>query len=355
MSKRPGTARSGPGPAHGTQAHGTQAHGTQAHGTQARSAASPTPATPDRAARPAKPSAASRRGTPQRTRARRQASLWPLVAGLAVAAVISAIVVFAVRGQPGPGDPAAADFGHVHGLAVDQDSGTLYAATHVGLFRIDGDHEAVRVSEEAPDLMGFTAVGPGHFLASGHPGEHGDGPPNLGLIESTDGGVTWRTMSLSGAADFHGLHAAHDAVYGYNSTDGAFMVSTDRRTWERRSVTALGAFVVSPADPQPVLAVGRDGLQRSADGGRTWSTVPGAPALSVLAWEQPAEVWGAGGDGSVWRSADAGTTWDQRGWLPAEPHAIATHGSTVFAAVTGDEIVTSTDGGTTWAHRYSPA
>lgn len=282
------------------------------------------------------------------------------MAGVAVAAIVSAVVVFAVRGQDGggdsrPGPAAVVEFGHVHGLAVDHGSGALYAATHVGLFRIDGERTAVRVSEEGPDLMGFTAVGPGHFLASGHPDEHGDGPANLGLIESTDGGVTWRATSLSGAADFHGLRAAHGAVYGYNSTDGAFMVSTDRRTWERRSTTPLGAFVVSPTDPRTVVAVGEAGLRRSTDGGRSWTPVTGTPAVGVLAWEQGAEVWGAERDGTVWQSADAGATWQRRGQLPARPHALTTHQSTVFAAVAGDEIVASTDGGATWTRRYAPA
>ena len=282
---------------------------------------------------------------------------WPLFAGLAVAAVIvSAVVVFAVRSQSGGQVSAAAvEFGHVHGLAVDDVSGALYAATHLGLFRIDGARTAVRVSKEGPDLMGFTAVGPGHFLASGHPDQHGDGPANLGLIESTDGGVTWQTMSLSGAADFHGLRGAHGAVYGYNSTDGAFMVSTDRRTWERRSAAALGAFAVSPTDAQTVLAVGEAGLQRSSDGGRTWTPISGAPAVGVLAWEQDAEVWGAGRDGVVWQSADGGTTWQRGGRLPAQPHALTTDESTVFAALAGDEIVASADGGATWTRRYAPA
>lgn len=295
---------------------------------------------------------------PRPAAGRRGSARWPLVAGLAIAAVVSAVVVFALRGQNGGtdgGQGSAAEFGHVHGLAVDHGSGALYAATHVGLFRIHGERTAVRVSKEAPDLMGFTVVGPGHFLASGHPDQHGDGPANLGLIESTDGGVTWKTTSLSGAADFHGLRAAHGAVYGYNSTNGTFMVSTDRRTWERRSTTALGAFAVSPTDAHTVLAVGEAGLRRSTDGGRTWTPIADAPPVGVLAWEQGAEVWGASRDGTVWQSTDGGATWQRRGQLPAQPHALTTHESTVFAAVTGDEIVVSSDGGATWTPRYAPA
>lgn len=279
-----------------------------------------------------------------------------LIATLAVLAVVAAVVLFLVRGQGGSQGYSVADegFGHVHGIAVDPGSGALHVATHVGLFRIDDVDTAVRVSKEAPDLMGFTVVGPGHFLASGHPDRHDDGPANLGLIESTDGGVTWKTMSLSGAADFHGLQAAHGAVYGYNSTDGAFMVSTDRQTWQKRSTVAMGAFAVSPTDPESVLAIGRNGLQRSTDGGRTWQVVAGSPELALLAWDQAGQVWAVAPDGAVWQSTDGGGTWQQRGAVNGQPQAIATHGADIFVALTGDRIVASSDGGATWSTRYAP-
>jgi hypothetical protein len=279
-----------------------------------------------------------------------------LFAGLALAALLSATIGYAIRAHGTAASSGAGEaFGHVHGLAVDHATGAVYAATHVGLFQVRDEHTAVRVSERAPDLMGFTAVGPGHFLASGHPDGAGDEPANLGLIESTDGGVSWHPISLSGAADFHGLSAAHGAVYGYNSTDGAFMVSTDRRTWQRRSTVAIGAFAVSPDDPEVILAAGRDGLTRSTDGARSWRSAPGTPLVRALAWDVPDEVWGVAPDGTLWRSADGGDTWRSSGRAPGEPHAIATHGSTVLVALAGDEIVASDDGGATWSRRYAPA
>lgn len=287
--------------------------------------------------------------------ARRPAG-WLLIATLVAVAVVSAVVVFVLRGQSGSQGRGVADggFGHVHGIAVDPGSGVLHVATHVGLFRIDDNRTAVRVSEEEPDLMGFTAVGPRHFLASGHSAQHDHGPANLGLIESTDGGVTWQTMSLSGAADFHGLRAAHGAVYGYNSTDGAFMVSTDRQTWQQRSTVAMRAFAVSPSDPESVLAIGRGGLQRSTDGGRTWQVVAGSPALAVLAWDQAGQTWGVAPGGVVWWSTDGGGNWQRRGAVNGQPQAIATGMGAVFVALTGDRIVTSSDGGASWSSRYAP-
>jgi hypothetical protein len=66
--------------------------------------------------------------------------------------------------------------------------------------------------------MGFTVAAPNQFLGSGHPGESDQNdPPNLGLIESTNGGQTWNSLSLKGAADFHSLEYRHGIVYGPDS------------------------------------------------------------------------------------------------------------------------------------------
>lgn len=274
---------------------------------------------------------------------------------LAALAVLSAVVVFALRGPGSFDDGSTAGsghegFGHVHAVATDPGGGALYVATHVGLFRIDDPHIVVRVSKDALDLMGFTVVGPGHFLASGH---SEDGPANVGLIESTGGGVTWRAKSLSGAADFHGLQAAHDSVYGYNSTDGAFMVSVDQRAWDQRSRVAMGDFAVSPTDAQTILAVGRDGLQRSTDGGRSWQPVAGTPAVGLLDWDRTG-LWAVAQDGAVWSSTDGGQQWQRRGAVPGQPHSIATQEGMLFAALTGDRVIATTDAGATWTDRYAP-
>lgn len=277
---------------------------------------------------------------------------------IAVVAALAAVVVIGLlflRGRGASHDGAPDGFGHVHAVAVDPGSGSLHVATHVGLFRVEAVNRAVRVSEDAPDLMGFAVVGPGRFLASGHPGWHDDGPMHLGLVESTDGGVTWRTLSLAGAADFHGLRWAHERVYGYNSTEGTFMVSTDRRTWQTRSRTAIASFAVDPADPDVVLAVTPDGVHRSDDGGRTWQVVSGAPDLTLLAWEEPGQVWGVTRDGMVWRSADGGDTWQRRGSVDGRPHALTVHGSEIIVALAGDRIVASGDGAISFTTRYAPA
>ena len=107
-------------------------------------------------------------------------------------------------------EPVVADAGpiHVHGLGINPSDNALFIATHTGLFRApDGESQATRVADRYQDTMGFTVVGPDHFLGSGHPDVREDLPPYLGLIESTDAGVTWEPVSLLGERDFHVLEA----------------------------------------------------------------------------------------------------------------------------------------------------
>ena len=125
-----------------------------------------------------------------------------------------------------------------------------------------------RVANRYQDTMGFEVIGPGRFLASGHPDFREDNPPLLGLIESVDGGRSWTPLSLRGEADFHASEAAHGKVYAYDSTSETFMVSDSGREWDRRSQLVVLDFAVSPDDLQLVLATTEDGPQRSTDGGR---------------------------------------------------------------------------------------
>jgi hypothetical protein len=107
--------------------------------------------------------------------------------------------------------------------------------------------------------MGFTMVGPDHFLASSHPDVRDtqltlpNKRPLLGLVESRDAGRTWQPLSLLGEADFHALQVGHGRVYGYDATGGRFMVTGDRRRWQVRSKLELTSLAVSPTDFELVV------------------------------------------------------------------------------------------------------
>ena len=248
---------------------------------------------------------------------------------------------------------------HVHGLGVDPADGVLYAATHTGLFRIPEQGSAARVANRAQDTMGFSVVGPGRFIGSGHPDFREDDvrPPLLGLVESDDAGQTWQRLSLHGQADFHALAAAHGQVYGYDSTSSTFMVTADRQEWDPRSRLPLRDFAVDPADPDGIVATTEQGPVASSDGGRTWAPLEGAPALVVLAWTARAGLLGVAVHGTVHRSSDSGRTWAHAGSTGGRPEAVTVDDRagtvSLYVAVEGKGIVVSEDGGRTFAVRYA--
>lgn len=278
------------------------------------------------------------------------------VLGSVVAAVLVAALVFYVasrdRGAGAGGGSADAKLEHVHGLGIDPADGTLYAGSHYGLFRLPAPGNSTRVANRIQDFMGFTVVGPRHFLASGHPGEGQDGPSSVGLIETTDGGTTWKSLSLRGEADFHVLQARHGLVYGFNAMTGAFMVSKDKRTWETRSKLPMADFAVSPSDPDIVLGTTEQGLARSGDGGRTFAVLRGAPGLLLVSWTADGSIVGAEPDGTVHVSSDDGVTWQRRGSLDAPPEALDAQTKDEIYAAAGGAVLSSTDGGRTFTVRH---
>lgn len=254
-----------------------------------------------------------------------------------------------------PAPPVAAEAegaSHIHGLGVDPADGSLYIATHTGLFRAaEGESRGRRVGDRRQDTMGFTVAGPGDFLGSGHPDARDGLPPLLGLIRSTDGGRTWQPVSLLGEADFHVLRTAGSRIYGFDATQGRLMVSADGgRTWdERRPPGALFDLAIDPASADRIVVSSDQGLFASRDGGRRWRRLD--PRLvGLLAWSRAGLVLVDGG-GTVHRSADAGRTWKEIGDIGGRPAALSLDGEVLHAALHSNVVKASSDGGRTWRVR----
>lgn len=245
-------------------------------------------------------------------------------------------------GATGSGDKV--ELAHVHGLGVDPADGALYAGSHHGLFRAaDGESVTGPVADRVQDFMGFTVAGPGHFLASGHPGPGQDGPSNLGLLESTDGGETWKTRSLSGEADFHSLEYRHDTVYGINA--GELLVSTDMENWDARSTPPIADIAVSPDDVDTIVATTEQGPALSTDGGRNFKTLDGAPLLLLVSWADDGTLVGVDPDGVVFVQSAESETFVRGGELPGPPEALHAQDADTIYASAGGALWRSTDGG----------
>lgn len=240
---------------------------------------------------------------------------------------------------------------HVHGLGINPADDLLYVATHFGLWHVDTGGQAQRVGGHYLDLMGFTVVGPDHFVASGHPPMTDDLPTHLGLIETTDAGETWEPVSLFGEADFHALRHTHDKIVGWDTVSSQLLVSDEGQEWEARGEHAIFDVVLDPEDADHLVAttgLRPDGLDlaRSDDGGRTWSELDG-PELTRLAWEESGRLFGVGPDGRVHRGGDRGETWEPAGDVGGLPEALLDTGERLYVAA-DRSLQVSEDDGQTW-------
>jgi hypothetical protein len=280
---------------------------------------------------------------------------------MAVLALILIALSMAKCGEDG--DSASSEAGpdlggpvHIHGLGLNPDDGALIIATHTGLFRSpDGAQRSERVGNRSQDTMGFSVVGPDHFLGSGHPDLRENLPPLLGLIESRDAGTTWKPVSLLGQADFHVLEASRDRVYGFDASGGRLLLSRDGgKTWTRRPAPEpLVSLAIDPSDARRVIASGERALYASANEGRRWRRLTRTAGL--VAWAVPNRTYLIAGDGSVSRSDDAGKAWRQVGNLGGQPAAFESEGeSELYAALHDGTVKHSADGGQSWGVRSRP-
>jgi hypothetical protein len=251
-----------------------------------------------------------------------------------------------------PNDPGPI---HVHGLGVDPADGSLYIATHSGLWRArPGRMRAERVGSSRQDTMGFSVVGPRHFVGSGHP-DNAEEPPLLGLIESRDAGRTWDPVSLYGEADFHVLRFGRDRLYGYDASNDRLLVSGDGgRRWQPLEHPApIADVAVAPDDDTQLLATTARGLFASTDGGRSWSRL--SSDVGLLAWPQKRAAILLGAGGEVLVSRDGGRRWTARGAIGEEPAAfLARSADDLYIALHDGTIERSRDGGATWEVRSTP-
>jgi photosystem II stability/assembly factor-like uncharacterized protein/sugar lactone lactonase YvrE len=149
----------------------------------------------------------------------------------------------------------------------------------------------------------------------------------LGIWKSADGGRSWR-MANTGLSDLAVTSLAISPVFAADQTlfatarrGGLFRSTDGGKSWMSLrgryrvadSYAQPGAVVVSPTYGQDhTLFVGHAGLQRSADGGETWTTVslqsPGSLALSP-AFAADRTLFGWFGSRGLLRSTDGGDSW----------------------------------------------
>jgi hypothetical protein len=249
---------------------------------------------------------------------------------------------------------------YIGSVAVDPADGTLLLGTGLGLYRYEPRSGAVsrvvgvmKVGQALGTLSSNMVVRfarSGQLLASGHP-EHGTLPENLGLIQSTDEGRTWRPIALFGDADFHVLQVAGDRLVAVGAEEDRIRISTDGgRSFASRAAPGVPVDVVfDPGEPARMVASTEQGLFTSPDEGHGWRPVDPTGAASQLTWVASTRLFRADPDGVVRLSRDGGRSWQGRGSAGGDVHElVGDAGGILYASVPGGEVKVSDDQGVTW-------
>ena len=210
-------------------------------------------------------------------------------------------------------------------LAVDAGAATtLYAGSAQGVFVSTDGAATWRKSTNGP-------VGTGVVALAAHPTQAGtvfasvQSPP--AVYRSTDSGQSWTQLPAIAAGQFGNPVSA--LVIGSNgaivaATSQGLLLSADNGdTWSagaKPGVFQSQELAIAPNNPSIVYLIGEKGLQRSSDGGQTFSLVlPSVTSnyLGAVAVDprNPANVYAAATvfpantNNVLYRSTDAGQTW----------------------------------------------
>jgi photosystem II stability/assembly factor-like uncharacterized protein len=270
-----------------------------------------------------------------------------------------------------------------HIIAEDpRNSDTIYAGTTLGLFKSpDGGKTWRHLNSEQVNWMVFDPSEPRTlYLATEF----------AGILKSTDSGETLRVMNEGFAnhrlseitSDGKRLYASstYEGLYGgvFVSTDGGLQWSL-RANEEALHGQNLDSLAASPANADVVFAASGDAILKSADGGKTWTSLP-EPRVGVAVRQGQAvhppgrvhihairavqlgkgpAVLFAATDAGLFRSSNSGVTWEQvkaAGITGISVLAIYAppSGASRLALRTASDLFISEDSGRTWEPALVP-
>jgi photosystem II stability/assembly factor-like uncharacterized protein len=184
-------------------------------------------------------------------------------------------------------------------------------------------------------------------------------------FRSRDAGATWQAMRPSTLRNMREIHAAGSGVlytagsYYREVPDGVLRSTDGGATW-RSMLDGVWSIAVDPNRAGTVWAVGEHVLRVTRDGGMTWRSpgiapVDGFPAIT-LDPRSPRTLYLSTPQNGVYRSVDGGRTWRPfganarpgRGPRLTELLAIDPRTPATLYAGDGSGVVATMDGGATW-------
>lgn len=194
---------------------------------------------------------------------------------------------------------------HIHGIKAV--GANILMGTHEGLFEFVAQNNMQPIGKDPFDIMGLDADDTTLF-ASGHPSAISKLPNPLGLLRSSDGGKTWKSVSLLGKVDFHFLEVSGSQIYGGNATDGSLMYSKNLgESWKRIGEMKFTDIAILPGTQGSALAIEKGKLFKTSN------AFANSTALSfkseITAVESFGKVIYVASKNRIWRSTDQTKSW----------------------------------------------
>jgi photosystem II stability/assembly factor-like uncharacterized protein len=194
---------------------------------------------------------------------------------------------------------------HIHNVKAFGEK--ILMGTHEGLFQFVSQNNMSSIGKDPFDVMGLDADGTTLF-ASGHPSVGSKLPNPLGLLRSTDGGKTWKSISLVGEVDFHSLEVSGNQMYGGNATEGLLMYSKNLgKSWKKLGADKFSDIAILSGTPGNAVALQSGKLFKTKNTFK--STTEVKFKFPITAVETIGEELFIASKDKIYRSLDQGGTW----------------------------------------------
>ena len=229
---------------------------------------------------------------------------------------------------------------HIHQVKVVENK--MLVLTHEGLYELVKKNEMKLVGKEKLDIMGFTALGK-TLYASGHPAQGSKAPNPVGLIKSTDGGISWKSVSLVGKVDFHFLEGAGTDLYGADSQSGNLIYSADSgKTWRSLGANTFEDIAVSPKVSGAAIALKDSELLLTENAFKTSVKIKSALKFTQIEWRNSG-LYALSGN-SLYKSTNMGRDWTELSKFKGALGILSASDQLMLVTV-GSDVFTSSNAG----------
>lgn len=184
-------------------------------------------------------------------------------------------------------------------------------------------------------------------------------PQRQGIVLRTDdGGLHWTSTELpdGGIGGLSFTDTSHGWLAGGTSTDGCLLEKSadGGKTWSAETTGSTATlYDVSAPSTSTAIAVGAEGtILRTSDGGAAWMPADSEATSTLwsLASASPTETWAVGDVGAIRHTVDGGATWETQNagtsaWLGSVSFTDSLHG---WAGGSEGTLVHTIDGGAHW-------